>query len=396
MTVASRVCVVSFKECWQDPSGAWLSTGGFPLQMAAIASLFDRMTLLVTRRDEPGEGGIPLPEGAGVVIMRRPRGEDLRRKLFVLAHLPEYLRVIARHAKPADVVHVPPPGDIPLLGMIVGLVLRKRMLVRYCGSWSSTAETTVMNRVTRGLMRLFAGRRNVMLATGIGSVPPAPRMSWIFATAATRKEVSTLRSDLDRPVLRPVRLVYAGRLSRVKGVSVLVEALHQLRQNDPERFSSLELVIAGDGDERESLETTVRSHGLLERVRFAGQLDRPALVATLSQADICVVPSLSESFCKARVDAMLCGTPVLTTEVGFGREIVGTEGERGWIVPSGDATRLAGALGRLVAEPRDWPALRRRCRAFAEQLTLEGWAAEIGRICSSQWGVSLRSGRFEF
>jgi glycosyltransferase involved in cell wall biosynthesis len=389
----TRVCVVSHKECWQDESGAWLSTGGFPLQMGAIASLFDRMTLLVTRRAEPGEGGIALPPDAEVVILRKPRGEDLTRKLFVGAHLLQYLSVIARHVRRADVVHVPPPGDISLLGMIVGLVLRKRLLVRYCGSWFPTSETTTMNRVTQGLMRHFAGGRNVMLATGMAGAPPARRMNWIFATASTEKEAATVCPDLDRPPCRPLRLVYAGRISREKGLLVLVEALRWLAERRWGLPGRLEMTVAGDGPDRASLEASVGASGLTEIVRFAGQLDRHALTATLSRADVCVLPSLSESFCKARVEAMLCGTPVLTTEVGFGRELAGPDGERGWIVPTGDALELAEAIARLVEEPRDWPALRRRCHAFARGLTLEAWASEIGRLCASQWGVDLRNGK---
>jgi glycosyltransferase involved in cell wall biosynthesis len=389
----TSVCAISFKECWQDPSGVWKSTGGFPRQMGAIASLFDRMTLLVTRRAEPGEGGIPLPSAAEVVVLRRPQGEDFRRKVFVVAHLFEYLTVIARHARRADVVHVPPPGDIPLLGMIVGLALKRRLLVRYCGSWFPTAQTTMMNRVTRGLMALFAGGRNVMLATGIAAAPPARRMHWIFATATSREEVATVRPDLDRPSGRPLRLVYAGRLSRVKGVSILVEALRQLGMRNPELLARLELIVVGDGEERESLEAAVRTHGLRERVRFAGQLDRPSVIATLCQADICVLPSLTESFCKARIEAMLCGTPVLTTEAGFGRELVGSDGERGWLVTSGDAAELTEALANLVLEPRDWPAMRRRCRRFAEGLTLEAWAQQIGQLCARQWDLRLIEGK---
>lgn len=391
--MTTRVCAVSFKECWQDAEGDWYSTGGFPLQMAAIASLFDRMTLLVTRRAEPGEGGVPLSPAAEVVVLRRPQGENLRRKLFVVTHLFEYLSLIARHARQADVVHVPPPGDIPLLGMLVALVLRKRLIVRYCGSWTKTDYTTLTNRVTRSLMRTFAGGRNVMLATGIAAVPPARRMNWIFATATTQEEVETVRPDLDRPAGRPLRLVYLGRLSRVKGVFILVEALHRLGMGNPELLARLELIVAGDGEERESLETAVRSYGLLERIRFAGQLDRPSLIATLCQADICVLPSLSESFCKARIEAMLCGTPVLTTEVGFGQELVGSDGERGWLVTSGDAAKLAEALARLVLEPRDWSALRRRCRHFAEGLTLEAWAQQIGQLCARQWNLRLVDGK---
>jgi len=364
--------------------------------MGAIASLFDRMTLLVTRREEPGEGGIPLPVTAEIVVLRRPRGKGFRRKVSVLAHLFEYLSVVAGPVRKYDAVHVPPPGDIPLLGMIVALALRKRLLVRYCGSWSSTSQTTTMNRVTRGLMSLFAGGRNVMLATGIAATPPARRMNWIFATASTQNEVARVRPDLDRPARRPLRIVYAGRLSRIKGVLVLLEALRRLGRTNPESLARLELVVAGDGEERNLLEKAIRADGLRDRVRVAGQLDRHLLMRTLCEADVCVLPSLSESFCKARVDAMLCGTPVLTTEVGFGRELVGADSERGWLVTSGDPDALASALASLVDEPRDWPALRRRCRTFAESLTLENWVAEIGRVCASQWGAKLTDGKLAF
>ena len=55
-----RVCAVSFKECWQDDDGRWLSYGGFPMQMTAIASLFDAMTLVIVN-GRPRAGGMPLP-----------------------------------------------------------------------------------------------------------------------------------------------------------------------------------------------------------------------------------------------------------------------------------------------------------------------------------------------
>ena len=111
--------------------------------------------------------------------------------------------------------------------------------------------------------------------------------------------------------------------------------------------------------------------------------------------DVCVLPSLTESFCKARLDAMLCGVPVLTTPVGFGREIVGQDDQRGWIVPAADPAAIAKVLQRLAADARDWPALRRRCRAYVEERTLERWVGRIGAICSSQWNLELIDGKLQ-
>ncbi|HEU4628914.1 MAG TPA: glycosyltransferase [Gemmatimonadaceae bacterium] len=389
-----HVCAISFKECWRDGAGRWLSSGGFPVQMSAIASLFDGMTLLVVE-GAPRGGGLPLPRDVRVVPLRAPRGHDLRRKLSVVAGLPHYLRTIARHARRADVVHVPLPGDLPLLGLAVAVLLRRRVLARYGGSWTVTSQTTLMNRVTRTALRLCAGGRTVVLVTG-AAAPDAPRpgraMHWLFATAISRAEVERVRPDLSRPLRRPPRLAYVGRLSPEKGVAVLVEAMARLREMGPvdERPR---LVLAGDGPERDRLAALVRERGCDDVITFAGQLDRTALVTLLSETDLCVLPSLTESFCKARLDAMICGVPVVTTEVGFGREIVGADGERGWIVPSGRADALAATLRRALAEPRDWPALRQRCRRYTEALTIEAWTDAIAAICAGQWGLAREEGR---
>ena len=390
-----HVCAITFKECWRDASGRWYSSGGFPVQMGAIASLFDDMTLLIVE-GAPRTGGLPLPARARVVPLRPPYGEDFRRKLSVMAGLPHYLRTIARHVRGADVVHVPLPGDLPLLGLAVAVLLRRRVLARYGGSWTATSQTTVMNRVTRLALRLCAGGRAVVLVTG-AAAPGAPRpgraMHWLFATAISRAEVASVRPELSRPVQAPPRLAYVGRLSPEKGVAVLVEAMALLHGRALPPHLLPRLVLAGDGPERDRLRELARARGCDHLVSFAGQLDRTALVALLQATDLCVLPSLTESFCKARLDAMMCGVPVLTTEVGFGRAIVGSEGERGWVVPSGRADALADGLYHVFAEPRDWPALRRRCRGYTEAFTIEAWTDAIAAICAGQWGLAREDGR---
>ena len=51
-----RVCVITFKYCWRDEKGAWMSDGGFPLQMAGIRSLFDGMTMIMPEGSARGGG----------------------------------------------------------------------------------------------------------------------------------------------------------------------------------------------------------------------------------------------------------------------------------------------------------------------------------------------------
>lgn len=390
MEATMKVCAIDTKECWQDGAGKWFSNGGFPLQMTAIASLFDAMDLVIVS-SRPKEGALPLPAQARIVPLRRPAGDDMRRKISVVMNLKYYMGTILRYARAADVIHVPPPGDLQFLGMLAAFWLKKPLIVRYCGSWHPTAQTTAMNRVTRWLMRTFAGGRNVMLATGGGDSPPAPGVSWIFASALSEAELNEITPNVDRGIGMPPRLIYAGRLSPEKGVSRLIAAIAELRRQS---FEPLPLVtLAGDGPEREALERQAQADGCADRIRFAGQLDRAELSARFLESDFCVQPSLTEGYSKAWLDAMAHGLPVLATRVGAASAVIGENRERGWIVPPGDTPALVDVLKRIICGKVDWPNLRRRCRSYVQEQTLEAWARQIGQTCVRQWNVRLENGK---
>ncbi|HEU5049494.1 MAG TPA: glycosyltransferase, partial [Gemmatimonadales bacterium] len=346
--------------------------------------LCDEMTIVIVG-SFAREGGMPLPADARVVPLRSPAGADFRRKLSVVAHLPYYLGRIGAEVRRSDVVHTPLPGDLPLLGLVAALLTGRRVFALYNGSWTPNSETTVMNRVTRQAMRLLARGRNVMLAVGDGATPPAPGMEWLFATSLTRAELKAHRPVLDRGLSSPPRMMYAGRLSVEKGLPIMLEALAQLRREGVAPLPRL--TLAGGGPELAALESLSRSLGIEGLVRFSGQLDRAGLEGEMRSADFCIHSSHSEGYCKAWLDAMAQGLPVLTTEVGAAREVVGGAGERGWLVPPGDPAALADALRRLLAGPEDWPALRRRCRDFAASRSLEAWAEQIARVCTERWHV---------
>jgi glycosyltransferase involved in cell wall biosynthesis len=106
---------------------------------------------------------------------------------------------------------------------------------------------------------------------------------------------------------------------------------------------------------------------------------------------------------------MAHGLPVIASEVGAARAVIGAAGERGLLVPPGDPAALALALARLLASspdessgglsdawsnaPRDWPALRGRCHDYVQSRTLETWAERLGQFCASQWGLSFVNGK---
>lgn len=144
-----------------------------------------------------------------------------------------------------------------------------------------------------------------------------------------------------------------GRLDAMKGHDVLIRAVAQLE--------GVRVVILGEGDERRALEQLATELGVSDRLSLLGWVDNPR--AYLPQFDIFAMPSRSEGFPLAIVEAMLAGLPVVATRVGSVAEAV-TDGETGFLVNKDDVDGLAAALRRL----RDDPQLRLRLGQRAQQV----------------------------
>ena len=130
----------------------------------------------------------------------------------------------------ADVVHTPLPGDLAFLGFILALIMKKRIIARYGGSWARNDRNTVFNDLIRFLMRKFAGGKNVMLVSGMEDKPPGKNIHWLFSTAVSRTELKRYQPSLDRGLSNPAKIVFIGRLSIEKGVDKLINSIHLLKE----------------------------------------------------------------------------------------------------------------------------------------------------------------------
>jgi L-malate glycosyltransferase len=138
-----------------------------------------------------------------------------------------------------------------------------------------------------------------------------------------------------------------GNIRRVKGHDVLLRAAAIVVAEFPgARFS-----IAGEmleADYFAELQALVGELQLGERIHFAGGVTD--LREHLSSADVFVLPSRSEGFSNAIVEAMAASLPVVATDVGGNAEAV-TDGVSGFVVPSEDPAALAAAIVRLLVDP---------------------------------------------
>ncbi|HYR26334.1 MAG TPA: glycosyltransferase family 4 protein [Aquabacterium sp.] len=146
---------------------------------------------------------------------------------------------------------------------------------------------------------------------------------------------------------------FVGRLSREKGLPVLIDAL-----TDPgQGMDACQVLIVGEGEMRPELEALIQARGLQDRVTLLGnRRDTPLIYSAL---DAFVLPSLMEAFPMVLLEALACGCPVVATDVGEVRRIV-THGETGLVVPAGDPQALRTALMTLLGQPEVAADLARR------------------------------------
>src|SRR5207249_10584864 len=97
------------------------------------------------------------------------------------------------------------------------------------------------------------------------------------------------------------------------------------------------------------LRRLVHEHRMEANVAFVGSRGQEELALYYAAADLCAVPSLTESFGLVALEAMACGTPVVGTRVG-GLQTVIEEGESGLLVPAGDYQALADAIARVLTD----------------------------------------------
>jgi len=196
--------------------------------------------------------------------------------------------------------------------------------------------------------RMLSLRVDAQVAVGIAS---SRRMEDFFALGRDSvisipngvpdvDEVPPLSSFSDR-----ITVASVGRLDAMKGHDVLIRAIAQIE--------NVSAFILGDGELRQSLTELTQRLGVSDRVQFLGWVDNPR--DYLAKCDVFAMPSRSEGFPLAMVEAMLAARPVIATRVGSMPEAV-IEGETGLLIEKNDVAGLAQALQYL----RDRPLERQR------------------------------------
>ncbi|MEM8907006.1 MAG: N-acetyl-alpha-D-glucosaminyl L-malate synthase BshA [Bacteroidota bacterium] len=136
-------------------------------------------------------------------------------------------------------------------------------------------------------------------------------------------------------------LVHTSNFRKVKRVDDVIHIFKKVHGQIPSK-----LLLIGDGPERRNLEELCRQIGLCEEIRFLGKQD--AVEELLAVADLFLIPSESESFGLAALEAMACEVPVISSNTG-GLPEVNLQGETGFLSDVGDVEAMAQNSIRILS-----------------------------------------------
>lgn len=303
----------------------------------------------------------------------------LRLLTLGLASLPLATARALRRIRRSDVVYV---NTCVVADHLLAAALDRRRTIAHIHE----IPEGMVRRALRLLVRASGARLifNSQATRSAFALPPSIPQAVVYNGIADPGMWKPARYDGSRPL----RVLMLGRISRIKGQDVLVEALRRL---PPATRTRIELRIVGNAFEDEAREAAlaeaIASTDLSERVRLLPFISDPA--EHFRWADIVVVPSrLPESLGRVAIEAMAHGVPPLVSAIGGLPEVI-EAGRTGWSVPPGDPAALAGALAEIVSNPGEWAAFpqaarERYERLFGQKACGEALVAEFAGILSRQ------------
>ena len=190
------------------------------------------------------------------------------------------------------------------------------------------------------------------------------------------------RQHTQNPDDGPARLLAIGRLVEKKGFSLLVEAVHRLR----ERGVEVTAEIAGDGPLAPELRAQIESLGLQEHITLLGPITQAQVTELLGTRDLFVAPFVvgsdgnADGLPTVLLEAMARGLPCVAADVTAVGEVVQT-GRTGWLVPTGDVEALTEAIAEAVRPGTDHAELAAHARTQVEELfDSRGQAARLAEL----------------
>jgi rhamnosyl/mannosyltransferase len=266
----------------------------------------------------------------------------------------------------ADITHLHAPYPIGELAWLVAGQTR-RMVMTY---HSDIVRQRALAFLYRPFLRVILRRADRILPTSPAYVASSPYLRDMaekctpiplgidverFQQTDGRK-IAAIRQQFGGPLV-----LFVGRLRYYKGLQYLIRAMTKVPQ--------AQLLIIGSGPMGPSWQKLSEALGVDRRVHFLGDIPDEDLPAYIHASDIFVLPSShrSEAYGVSMLEALACGVPAISTELGTGTSYVNRDGVTGLVVPPRDADALAAAMNRLLTDDELRQRLGMGARQWAER-----------------------------
>ena len=387
-----RLAILSFHGCPVARLGE-KDTGGMNVYVLQLTREFARKGIEVdvfTRYHDPDDPKIvELEDGARVIHLKAGSYEAAKEDLF--DYIPEFLSELYSFQKTEgttyDLVH----SHYWLSGR-VGMTLSRTWNVPHVATFHTLAQTKLRARV---------GEREPARRSKVESLVMRDADAIIVSTEEEKQDavrlydahpqkIKVIPAGVNLDTFKPVNqsiarqrvgihekqvILYVGRVEPLKGIDVLLEAAALLDRSDDIRV----LIVGGSpGNDAElgRLKALTTELGIESMVTFTGAIKQNKLPDYYSAADVFVLPSHSESFGLAALEAMACGAPVVVSRVGGLKTFI-DNGETGYLVPWRCPEPFVQRLEMLLANPLLREAIGRAARAKALQM---GWGHAADRM----------------
>lgn len=368
-----RVAVLSLHTCPLAALGG-KETGGMNVYVREVSRELGRMGVHVdvfTRSQNPEIPRV-VPLGVNCRVVHLPAGPEAPMpREAVHRHVPEFVENLEGFRESQGLAYDLLHSHYWLSG-VAGLTLGARWDVPLIQMFHTLGR--LKNRVARSSaeiepdLRIEEESRIVGRADRIVAAGAVERAHLVWYYGAPSDRVAVIPCGVDTDLFRPLdsdaakaalslgperHLLYVGRLTPIKGLETLLDAMRCLRQ-DP-RYGDLRLlVVGGDLDEPDNghaafLMERVAALKLGRVVSFVGAQPQERLRFYYAAAALTIMPSYYESFGMVALEAMACGCPVIASRVG-GLMLTVVDGVTGFLIPEGDAQVLAERVALVLED----------------------------------------------
>ena len=260
----------------------------------------------------------------------------------------------------STIVTDPETGFAPVAGRFQWF--KRRMLHKL---YNNSAQVLAVSDGAREAAIRFYGIQRDRIATHLNGVD----VDWVYQRAQQSiDDAWWTRDQQSESASRVFRIVTAGRLNEQKGFHLLIDAISLVRGRHPD--IEFRLAILGDGSRRENLERQIAGLNLHETVHLTGFQDNA--IAWYRSADVFVLPSLIEGMPNVLLEAMACGTPVISSDCHSGPAEILQGGRFGQLIPVGSADALRDAIETMLLQS----SAAEEIANAAQTYIAENWSAQ--------------------